>query len=322
MDKSVVYNARDAVWKGMGGDTKSACASYCYRMAKYIKTGNFINSGGGNCGTQTYESSLISLGWNKILEIPTLSRKELIDRIVSHQDVEIGDIIEYKCLSPCGYDNAYVYGHTQMYFGGKTWESSKNWNYQCQFVYPSYGSNKQWRYKVFRFNGTPSPSGYGCTPQQDYENYEANVQVQAITNAQTKRRAAQLVSYFMQQLNLTDKQASGIVGNLMHESQLNNTAQNKSGAFGIAQWLSSRKDRLKERYGNDYTKFDTQKEYVVWEYNNNPSYYHLDELRNAQTIDSATQLVFKYYEAPNDDSLGKRKSYAKQAYDLYHGRDI
>ena len=284
MDKSVVYNARDAVWKGMGGDTKSACAGYCYRMAKYIKTGNFINSGGGNCGTQTYESSLISLGWNKILEIPTLSRKELIDRIVSHQDVEVGDIIEYKCLSPCGYDNAYV--------------------------------------KVFRFNGTPSPSGYGCTPQQDYENYDVNVQVQAITNAQTKRRAAQLVGYFMQQLNLTDKQASGIVGNLMHESQLNNTAQNKSGAFGIAQWLSSRKDRLKERYGNDYTKFDTQKEYVVWEYNNNPSYYHLDELRNAQTIDSATQLVFKYYEAPNDDSLGKRKSYAKQAYDLYHGRDI
>lgn len=76
--------------------------------------------------------------------------------------------------------------------------------------------------------------------------------------------AAQLEA-FLKSRGLTANQARGVAAGAYAESRLNPAAVNpKSGAFGIGQWLGSRKAELFRRYGAR-PSLAQQMEFLVWE---------------------------------------------------------
>lgn len=77
---------------------------------------------------------------------------------------------------------------------------------------------------------------------------------QAAANAPAPNAAvhADPIMKFLMDKGLTWKQALGIRAGIQAESQANPNARNpKSGAYGIGQWLGSRKDELFRRYGKN-----------------------------------------------------------------------
>lgn len=96
------------------------------------------------------------------------------------------------------------------------------------------------------------------------------------------------------------EQASAIVGNLIHESNLDTgilgTADDK-GSRGIGQWHSERLKTLQKRYGSNWTDFDNQLEFVNWELNNTEKKAG-DALRQAKGLYNTGRIVSDLYERP------------------------
>lgn len=119
----------------------------------------------------------------------------------------------------------------------------------------------------------------------------------------------------------TEEQAAGIVGNLMAESNLNPNARNPNGgAYGIAQWLSKdRVDNFENVMGvNLYdSTFEQQLKFVLWELKN-VSYLGGPQLKNAETIEEASNVIMNLYERPHPDEKAssgpKRIAFAQRAY--------
>lgn len=100
---------------------------------------------------------------------------------------------------------------------------------------------------------------------------------------------------FFTNKGLSVNQARGILGNLMQESRGNSNITNKrSGAFGIAQWLGSRKQKLKSRYGNNPT-LQQQLEFI-WEELNTTEGKAMRELTNSRTVSDATRAFANHFE--------------------------
>lgn len=108
------------------------------------------------------------------------------------------------------------------------------------------------------------------------------------------KKARQAVDYFVNK-GLTREQASGLVGNLMRESNMISNATNpNSGAYGLGQWLGSRKTRLFKRYGYHPT-FEQQLDYI-WDELNTSHRRGLQMLRASKTVNDAARNAFGYYE--------------------------
>jgi hypothetical protein len=116
----------------------------------------------------------------------------------------------------------------------------------------------------------------------------------------------------------TKEQAAGIVGNLIHESNLNTTASGDAGtAFGIAQWRGERQVELRafaKSKGTSPNDFQTQLEFINQELNTSESAAHA-QLLGAKTTKAAT-MAFINYERPkgvgtaNPDGLSNRLAQA------------
>lgn len=118
---------------------------------------------------------------------------------------------------------------------------------------------------------------------------------------------------FFRNKGLSDAQARGIVGNLMQESRGNHTAINKSSkAFGLAQWLGSRKERLIQKYGPNPT-VQQQLEFI-WEELNTTENKAFQKLLNTNTISDATKIFAKHFERAgnNEMNMNKRIKFAYQ----------
>lgn len=106
--------------------------------------------------------------------------------------------------------------------------------------------------------------------------------------------AVRALNYFMNK-GLTREQSAGIVGNLMVESSMNTKALNPySGAYGIAQWLGSRKTALFNKYGNNPT-LDQQLDFIWHELNSSHS-RGLRMLKQSNNPSDAAANAFGYYE--------------------------
>lgn len=119
---------------------------------------------------------------------------------------------------------------------------------------------------------------------------------------------------FFKNKGLTDNQARGILGNLMQESRGNHTIINKtSGAFGLAQWLGPRKQKLIQRYGNNPTV--KQQLEFIWEELNTTENKAFQKLLNTNTIADATRAFAQHFEraGKNEINMNKRIKFAYQA---------
>lgn len=106
--------------------------------------------------------------------------------------------------------------------------------------------------------------------------------------------AVRALNYFMNK-GLTREQSAGLVGNLMAETGMNIRAVNPySGAYGIAQWLGSRKTALFNKYGNNPT-LDQQLDFIWHELNSSHS-RGLRMLRQSNNPSDAAANAFGYYE--------------------------
>ena len=113
-------------------------------------------------------------------------------------------------------------------------------------------------------------------------------------SAYVSPQAQQAVRYFMSK-GLTDFQAAGLVGNLMRESGMNHRSKNSgSGAYGLAQWLGSRKKALFNKYGNN-PSFQNQLDFI-WHELNTSHKSGLKYLRRSKTAEEAARNAMGYYE--------------------------
>ena len=120
------------------------------------------------------------------------------------------------------------------------------------------------------------------------------------------------LNFFMNK-GLSEAQSRGIVGNLIQESNGNHTSINRSsGAFGLAQWLGSRKQRLFQRYGTNPTA--KQQLEFIWEELNSTENKAFQKLLNTNTIAGATKAFAKHFEraGSNEMNMNKRIKYAYQ----------
>jgi hypothetical protein len=142
---------------------------------------------------------------------------------------------------------------------------------------------------------------------------------------------AQKAFAYLLQKGLTAKQAAGIVGNLMSESGAGQTKfdldpkiTNGIGAYGIAQWLSGRKDNLMKRA--NYDTLSVQLDFMWEELNGAYKGSTLDPIKasTGYTGDSgSTRIFLENYEVPCtagsdcDSFYNTRKGYADQAYSAF-----
>lgn len=142
-----------------------------------------------------------------------------------------------------------------------------------------------------------------------------NLQIKSIRrvlggNNRSDSFAQQVLGFFMNK-GLTENQSRGILGNLMQESRGNHTITNKtSGAFGLAQWLGPRKQRLIAKYGNNPTM--EQQLNFIWEELNTTEKNAFQKLLSTNTISDATRVFATSFEraGKNEMNINKRINYA------------
>lgn len=133
------------------------------------------------------------------------------------------------------------------------------------------------------------------------QNYEE--QSSSKVNSNISGRKKQAMEFF-QSKGLAPHQAAGIVGNLMGESNLNPTAVNPSSkAYGIAQWLGSRKKKLFSKYGNN-PSFEQQLDFV-WDELNGDERNAFDKLLQTQSAKEATNSFMKHFERPSQREMAQ-----------------
>lgn len=143
-----------------------------------------------------------------------------------------------------------------------------------------------------------------------------NLQIKSIRrvfgNISTDSFANTVLNFFMNK-GLSENQSRGILGNLMQESRGNHTITNKtSGAFGLAQWLGPRKQRLIAKYGNNPTV--EQQLNFIWEELNTTENKAFQKLLNTNTISDATRAFATHFErgASHEMAMNKRIKFAYQ----------
>lgn len=170
----------------------------------------------------------------------------------------------------------------------------------------------------FNINNNPESDYKGILYEPTEPNYsqeaktQNNTQKSYQTNSNLTGKKKRAMEFFMSK-GLTNYQAAGIVGNLMHESGLNTSIKGDSGkALGLAQWHPDRQKGLKalaKSRGTTIDDFDTQLEYI-WQELNSTEKKALNALLNSKTVEQATD-AFVLFERPGNVQLNSRRKHAK-----------
>lgn len=112
----------------------------------------------------------------------------------------------------------------------------------------------------------------------------------------------------------TPAQAAGIAGSFMQESQGKADARNPtSGAYGLGQWLGSRRDDFQKFSGKPLQGSSLDDQIAFFNYETDHKEKRAgDMIRKAQTAGEAADAHAKYYERPGADeaNLARREQYA------------
>lgn len=123
--------------------------------------------------------------------------------------------------------------------------------------------------------------------------------IKSYQNQKEKEQIA--VNYFLSQ-GYSPEAVSGIVGNLVYESGLNTKAEGDIGykggsSYGIAQFRGQRLKNLKNQYGDKWTDFRNQLEFVNQELNTTHKKAG-NALKNTRDSYTAGQVFSDFYEIP------------------------
>lgn len=113
------------------------------------------------------------------------------------------------------------------------------------------------------------------------------------------------------------EQAAGITASFVQESNLREDARNeKSGAYGVGQWLGSRVGDFKKWSGRDLvgSSLDQQLRFFQYEVTQGKEKRAGDMLRAAKTVEEAARIHTQAYERPGVDeaNIDKRQMNARQ----------
>lgn len=140
----------------------------------------------------------------------------------------------------------------------------------------------------------------------------------------TDRIAAKLLSDLKRDFGLTDAQAAGVVGNLMHESggfqqlqERNPAVKGSEGGYGYAQWTGPRRDAFEayaERNGLEPGSYEANYGYLKHELATDPyERRQFNTVKKAQTAEEAARLVSENFLRPGKPNLSERTRLAQQA---------
>lgn len=172
--------------------------------------------------------------------------------------------------------------------------------------------------------GGGKPSDYveqQCT-EQDKNGGSSDVSV----SGDQQKTAKTIYKYLMEHVKgLTPKQASGLMGAITFESQLKTDALNgSSGAYGIAQWLGPRKDKLEAYASKHHGKKSDLKIQLGYLEKEISSGYEYNQLKSqgffeAKSLDGAMKAWLHGYEraGPGEEHYSERLSYAKKWYSKF-----
>jgi len=126
----------------------------------------------------------------------------------------------------------------------------------------------------------------------------------------------------MRDLGLTDLQAAGLLGNLGHESggfrQLQEVAPvvaGSRGGWGLAQWTGPRRVAMEawcRAHALDPAAPEAQYRYLCTELRTTEA-AALAALRQAPTLEAATETVCRFFERPGVVALASRLDWARRA---------
>lgn len=132
-------------------------------------------------------------------------------------------------------------------------------------------------------------------------------------------------NYFVEK-GLTPEQSSGIVGNLAQESTINldSSIENSIGAFGIAQWLGSRRTDL-NKFAKDNNRqpdeFNLQLDFI-WHELNTTEKRAFKALKQTNTPQAAAEVFVNKFERSGekkgDKGFDRRVNYASQFYSQFN----
>lgn len=119
--------------------------------------------------------------------------------------------------------------------------------------------------------------------------------------------------------------AAGILGNIGWESGGYNVGQLQIGGSGIGlcQWTGETRQQglydMADKMELSWDTYEVQVAYIFEEIDNNDYYKHVrpDELNKATSINEATEIFMKWYEAPGDPHQEDRETEAERVYADY-----
>lgn len=128
---------------------------------------------------------------------------------------------------------------------------------------------------------------------------------------------------FFRNKGTSDIVAAGIMGNLAQESGYDSTIENSIGAYGLAQWLDTRRDALvsfSEENGLDPSSVDAQLEFIWHEIQQEgtPEHEAYLQMQQAQSPEEAAVIFRKLYERPGEEEANDEARTA-EARKVYNG---
>jgi hypothetical protein len=127
-------------------------------------------------------------------------------------------------------------------------------------------------------------------------------------------KAKEIFDYMTQKHSLPPHIASGILGNMMTESNLRTDAYNPNeGAIGLIQWLGPRRQALENFASNEgkpVTDWRVQVDFMMHELKGSES-GSWAKLQHAQTPGEAAAIFDKYYERSSGHARGQRMANAE-----------
>ncbi len=145
-------------------------------------------------------------------------------------------------------------------------------------------------------SGNPESGGPGCYGAVASATSDAN---------NTSTMAGRLFQY-LKNSGYNDTAAAAVLGNVKAESNFSLTSTNSIGAYGLAQWLGSRKTAL-QKYANSIGKSmaseDAQFGFIVYEMTT--GYNMPPDVMNAKSLEDATWVFHRSYEGPESVTCTK-----------------